>query len=81
MELMKRSSSDINNKNIENTTNSEVLSAHNAMRIDTVDNMEEKGSKLQRYWISFIDMAKLLLHLISPEGEGVDIFSLKLFVT
>ena len=49
MELIKRSSSDINNKNIENTTNSEVLSAHNAMRIDTVDNMEGKGSKLQRY--------------------------------
>ena len=68
MELIKRSSSDINNKNIENTTNSEVLSAHNAMRTDTVDNMEGKGSKLQRYWISFIDMAKLLLHLISAEG-------------
>ena len=35
MELTKRSRSDINKTNIENTTNSEVLSAHNAMRIDT----------------------------------------------
>ena len=68
MELIKRLSSDINNKNIENTTNSEVFSAHNTMRIDTADDMEEKGSKLQRYWISFNDMAKLLLHLISAEG-------------
>ena len=67
MELIKRLSSDINNKNIENTTNSEVFSAHNTMRIDTADDMEEKGSKLQRYWISFNDMAKLLLHLISAE--------------
>ena len=81
MELIKRSSSDINNKNIENATNSEALSADIALRIDTLDNMEEKRSKLQRYWISFIDMAKLLLHLISPEGEEVEIFSLKLFVT
>ena len=81
MELINRSSSDINNKNIENTTNSEALSADNALRIDTVDNMEEKRSKLQRYWISFIDMEKLLLDLISPEGEEVEIFSLKLFVT
>ena len=61
MELIKRLSSDINNKNIQNTTNSELFSIHNVMRIDTVDDMEEKGSKLQRYWISFIDMAKLLL--------------------
>ena len=67
MELIKRLSSDINNKNIENTTNSEVFSAHNTMRIDNADDMEEKGSKLQRYWISFNDMAKLLLHLISAE--------------
>ena len=35
MGLIKRSRSDINNTNIENATNSEVLSAHNAMRIDT----------------------------------------------
>ena len=68
MELIRRLSSDINNKNIENTTNSEVFSAHNTMRIDTVDDMEENGSKLQRYWISFNDMANLLLHLISAEG-------------
>ena len=68
MELIKRLSSDINNKNIENRTNLEVFSAHNAMRIDTVDDMEENGSKLQRYWISFNDMEKLLLNLISAEG-------------
>ena len=46
MELIKRLSSDINNKNIENRTNLEVFSAHIAMRIDTVDDMEENGSKL-----------------------------------
>ena len=68
MELIKRLSSDINKKNIQNRTNLEVFSAHNAMRVDTVDDMEENGSKLQRYWISFNDMAKLLLHLISAEG-------------
>ena len=68
MELIKRLSSDINNKNIENRTNLEVFSAHNAMRVDTVDNMEENGSKLQCYLISFNDMAKLLLHLNSAEG-------------
>ena len=68
MELIKRLSSDINNKNIENRTNLEVFSAHNAMRVDNVDDMEENGSKLQRYWILFNDMANLLLHLISAEG-------------
>ena len=68
MELIKRLSSDINNKNIENRTNLEVFSAHNAVRVDTVDDMEENGSKLQRCWILFNDMAKLLLHLISAEG-------------
>ena len=66
MELIKWLSSDINKKN-NNTTNSEVFSANNSMRIDTVDVMEEKGSKLQRYWISFLDMEKLLLHLTSTE--------------
>ena len=66
MELIKWLSSDINKKN-NNTTNSEVFSANNSMRIDTVDVMEEKGSKLQRYWLSFLDMAKLLLHLTSTE--------------
>ena len=49
MELIKRLISDINNKNIENRTNLEVFSAHNTMRIDTVDDMEENGSKLQCY--------------------------------
>ena len=68
MELIKRLSSDINNKNFENRTNLEVFSAHNAMRVDTVDDIEENGSKLQRYWISFNDMEKLLLNLISAEG-------------
>ena len=68
MELINRLSSDINNKNFENRTKLEVFSAHNAMKVDTVDDMEENGSKLQRYWISFNDMEKLLLNLISAEG-------------
>ena len=49
MELIKRLSSDINNKNIENTTNSEVFSIHNVTKIDTVDGMEERGSKFHGF--------------------------------
>ena len=43
--------------------------------IDFVDNMKENGGDLAKYWLSFIEMAKILLNLIYATRAGLwDLF-------
>ena len=71
MIMMRDFSSNINQTNLDTILNSETFSQYNIMWIDYLDGLKENGSELTQYWLSYLDMARILLNLLCAARAGL----------
>ena len=67
--------SNLNQENFEQLMLSEKISSFTTMWIDLLEDLTENGGELACYWLSFLEMAKILLNLLCATRAGLwDLF-------
>ena len=67
--------SNLNQENFEQLMLSEKFSSFTTMWIDFLEDLTENGGELACYWLSFLEMAKILLNLLCATRAGLwDLF-------
>ena len=75
IDKLKYVKNDLCQEEVDNFVTSNEFTAYQTRFIDFLDNMKNNGSDLAKYWLSFVDMAKILLNLIYATRAGMwDLF-------
>ena len=70
-EKVKELSTNLCQDDFEQFVDSDVISKYMTMVIDFLDHLNDSGGNLAKFWLSFVEMAKLLLNLLSATRAGI----------